>query len=156
MRYVCKILRFCNWNSICCCDLFVDMCDVFHNLIDSLSFNSPFHGLVNIVDLLLHLFCILLCFLKPNKSIRRRRSTTLLPNIFTPSAHNGVKTLHKKHLLTHTMILSRHSRSGKYSSSTAPASLKTPWGSRVGAVVERSPPTNVARVRFPESVSYVG
>ena len=29
-------------------------------------------------------------------------------------------------------------------------------GSRVGAVSERSPPTNVARVRFPDSASYVG
>ena len=29
-------------------------------------------------------------------------------------------------------------------------------GSRVGAVSERSPPTNVVRVRFPDSASYVG
>ena len=29
-------------------------------------------------------------------------------------------------------------------------------GSRVGAVSERSPPTNVARVRFPDSASNVG
>ena len=29
-------------------------------------------------------------------------------------------------------------------------------GEQVGAVVERSPPTNVARVRFPESASNVG
>ena len=29
-------------------------------------------------------------------------------------------------------------------------------GSRDGAVVEHSPPTNVARVRFPVSASYVG
>ena len=29
-------------------------------------------------------------------------------------------------------------------------------GSRDGAVVEHLPPTNVARVRFPDSVSYVG
>ena len=28
--------------------------------------------------------------------------------------------------------------------------------SRDGAVVEHSPPTNVARVRFPDSASYVG
>ena len=29
-------------------------------------------------------------------------------------------------------------------------------GSRVGAVSERSPPTNVARVQFPDSASNVG
>ena len=39
-RYVGKILRFRGWNSLCFYNLFVDTCDVFHNLIGSLSFYS--------------------------------------------------------------------------------------------------------------------
>ena len=45
--------KLCN-TSLCFCNLFVDMCDVFHNLIGSLSalsFYSQFHGLINSVDL---------------------------------------------------------------------------------------------------------
>ena len=90
------------------------MCgDVFHNLIGSLSFNSPFHGLVNSVDLRLDLFCILLCFLKPNKLLVALRvykqicsRASVRGDIFTDYQVDQArkKTLHKKHLLSHSMF----------------------------------------------------